>query len=431
MAAITGILKLGRGEAMRSVAVYTFANFFSKGISFLLLFYFAHVLTETDFGLLNLFSNGILFLMPFVSMGILQSANTEYFKKDKKEFSTFFSTTLLMPVLITLLSTALFFIFRQSVQQRYSFPTLFIVMIPLITLFNFLNEHLINMVRNNGDPVKYLCINIGRVLAEIALAVFFIGALKWGWMGRATGMFVSYLMVAVYAVFYFKEKGYVVNSFNKKYFIDELWFSIPIIVMQAGVFCMGSSAGYFIEYFTHNLSQVGIFGIASTFGSIIIVLCTALLQYSYPKIYAMLSESRINYIAIRRQFLFYGGVMLLGTGLVIIATPLAYTMLLKASYKEGLTYYTFICAGYFFWSISYLLYSFMLYHKEKKKLLLASVLSVAVSLLSHTFFIQQQGAYGAAVSICLVYFIVLLITIFLVRKQLVLVFSANPTKTHV
>jgi O-antigen/teichoic acid export membrane protein len=431
MASVNGILKFGKSAEMRSVAIYTMSNFASKGISFLLLFYFAHALTETDFGLLNLFSNGILFLMPFVSMGILQSVNTEYFKKDKKEFSHFFSTTLVMPMAVSIIAMGIFFLFRQQLQQRYSFPAVFVVMIPLITLFNFLNEHLINMVRNSGDPMKYLFINIGRLLAEITLAVFFVGAMELGWMGRVTGIFVSYLMVAVYAFFYFKEQGFITNSFSKKYLYAELLYSIPIIVMQVGVFCMGSSAGYFIEYFTHDVAQVGVFSIAATFGSVIIVLCTAMLQYSYPKVYSLLSEPRINYAALRWQFLFYAGIMLLGTGVVVIATPVAYNLLLKQSYHAGLSYYFYICLGYFFWSISYFLYAFMLYKKEKRKLLHASLLSVLISVSAHFVCIKQWGAYGAAVSMCIVYFIVLLITIFFVRQPLTQIFSNNLYKSGI
>jgi len=425
MATFSGILKLGKHAEMRSVAVYTISNFASKGISFLLLFYFAHILTESDFGMLNLFSNSILFLMPFVSLGILQSVNTEYFKKEKKEFSQFFSTTLVLPMVVTLLAMGLFFIFRTQLQQRYAFPAAFVVMIPLITLFNFLNEHLINMVRNSGDPVKYLFINTGRLLAEITLAVFFVGAMELGWMGRVTGIFISYLMVACYAFFYFRERGFIINSFKKKYLFEELLYSIPIIVMQAGVFCMGSSAGYFINYFTHDMAQVGVFSIAATFGSIIIVLCTAMLQYTYPKIYSLLGQQRIDYAAIRWHFFFYSGIMLLGTGIVVIATPVAYKLFLKNSYHAGISYYFFICMGNFFWSISYFLYSFMLYRKEKRKLLLASSLSVVISVLSHALFTKAWGAYGAAVSMCAVYFIVLLITAFFVRKQLIQIFSNN------
>ncbi len=419
MATISNIFKYSKSSQLKSIAIYTFSNFFNKGISFLLLFYFAHVLTESDFGILNLFSNSILFLMPFISMGILQSANTEFFKLGKREFKNFFSSTLLMPVALTLLSILLLLAFKSQLQQRYPFPSVFILLIPVITLFTFLNEHLINMVRNSNDPFKYLFINIGRLLAEITLAVFFISALQYGWIGRVMGIFLSFMFVAAYSFIYFKEQQFLYGKIKRKYIYDELLYSVPIIVMQLSVFCMGSSAGYFIEHFTHDYAAVGVFSIAATFGSVIIVLCTALLQYVYPKIYSLLSAKQVDYNAICKYFLFYAGAMLLGTIAVIIATPLAYSMVLKSSYHAGLSYYFFICIGYFFWSISYFFYAFMLYYKQKRKILFASLLFILVSVVSHYFFIKQMGAYGAAVSMSIVYFIVLVITVLFVYKQVI------------
>jgi O-antigen/teichoic acid export membrane protein len=425
MATISNILTYRKSHQLKSIAIYTFSNFFNKGVSFLLLFCFAHALTAADFGKLNLFSNAILFLMPFISMGILQSANTEFFKMDKKEFKNFFSTTLLMPVVVTIIIIGLLFILKTPLQQRYSFPTVFILVIPVITLLNFLNEHLINMVRNSNDPLKYLFVNIGRLLAEITLAVFFISALEYGWIGRVMGILLSFLFVGAYAFFYFKEQHFLFGKVKKKYVQEELLYSVPIIVMQVSVFCMGSSAGYFIEHFTHDYEAVGVFSIAATFGSVIIVLCTALLQYVYPKIYSLLSETQINYNAIRRHFIFYTGGMLLATAAVIIATPLAYTVVLKSSYHQGLSYYFFICIGYFFWSISYFFYAFMLYYKQKLNILIASTISIVISIVSHYFFIKQMGAYGAAVSMSIVYFIVLIVTVLFAYKQVTLVIKSK------
>ncbi|HMO61356.1 MAG TPA: oligosaccharide flippase family protein [Ferruginibacter sp.] len=423
MATLTGILKFGAGREAKTVAIYTFANFFNKGISFLLLFYFATVLTEADFGLLSLFSNSILLLMPFVSLGILQSVNAEYFRQDKKEFSNLFSSTLLLPVVVAAAAILLLLAFKQPLQQRYAFPSVMIGIIPVITLFTFLNEHLINMVRNNNDPVKYLVVNIGRLATEIVLAVFFISALEMGWLGRVLGMFVSLLLVAVYAIIYFRERQYLSGSIRKKYIRSELVYSIPIIVMQAAVFCMGSSAAYFIDYFTHDLSAVGIFSIAATFASVILVLCTALLQYVYPKVYSILAQNNINYSALRRLMIWYAGVMLTGTAAVIAAAPVAYSIMLKPAYNTGLSYYWLVCIGYFFWSLSYLLYAFMLYRKQKRKILLASVISIILSLASHYFFVKQAGSFGAAFSIAIVYAAVFCITLIFVRKELSPIFQ--------
>lgn len=390
-----------------------------------MLFYFAHVLSEADFGVLNLFNNSILFLIPFVSMGILQSANTEYFKLDKNEFRNFFSSSLIMPVAVTVLIVLLLSGFEDVLQKRYAFPPMFTVLIPVITLFTFINEHLINMVRNNNDPMKYLSVNIGRLLAEITLAVFFISALNYGWMGRVMGMFLAALFLSTYAMVYFKDKQLLFGKIKKQYIKSELVYSIPIIVMQISIFFMGSSAGYFIEYFAHDFAAVGVFSIAATFGSVILVLCTALLQYVFPKVYTLLSEKEVDYNAICKQFVFYAGAMLLGTAALIIATPLAYSTLLKASYSGGMSYYYFICFGYFFWAISYFFYAFMLYHKQKRKILAVSILSILICVSSHYFFIQKLGAYGAALSMCAVYFGVLIITLLLVRKDLVRMFKTN------
>ncbi|MES2847509.1 MAG: oligosaccharide flippase family protein [Bacteroidota bacterium] len=418
-----GLSKFGNNAGLRSVAVYTFSNFFSKGISFILLFYFARVFSESDFGMLNLFVNGILFLMPFVSLGILQSASTEFFKKDKKEFSIFFSSTLVMPVIMAMLITGLFFIFRHPLQQWYSFPITFIVLIPLATLFSFLNEHLINMIRNSNEPVKYLYVNIGRLLAEIALAVFFISAYNCGWVGRVTGICISYLMVAMYAFYYFKQRSFLVKSFQKKYVYDELQYSVPIIAMQLAIFFMSASGGYFIKYFTGNYAAVGVFSVAAALASVIPVLGSALTQYVYPKIYGMLSQPRVNYNGICRLFVFYTGAMLLFTIAIISCLPLVYHVALKPSYSEGLSYCYLICIGYFFWSVTYFFYAFMLYHKQKRKILFASALSIIVSVSMHLLFTKKFGAYGAALSICGTYLLVLIATTIIVYKQLLPVFK--------
>ena len=423
MATISSILKFSKSRELQSVAIYTFSNFFNKGVSFLLLFYFIHVLTETDFGLLSLFSNSILLLMPFVSMGVLQSANTEFFKLEKKEFKDFFTTTLIMPLMVMLMAMLLLFFFRGQMQQRYSFPAIFIIIIPLITFFSFVNEHLINMVRNNQEPLKYLRVNIGRLMTEILLAVLFISVFNYGWIGRVMAIFLSFLCVTTYSFYYFKEKQFLFGKISKKYFHDELFYSVPIIVMQIGIFFMGSSAGYFIEYFTHDYTAVGIFSVAVTFGSIVLVLCTALLQYVYPKLYTLLSEKEVSYAGIRKLFLFYAGAMLLGTMAVLIATPLAYTVMLKSSYLPGLQYFYFICIGNFFWSISYFFYAFLLYQKQKRKILFASTISIFISITANYFFIKKMGSYGAALSIITIYFLVFITILLFVRRQVLSLFS--------
>ena len=419
MAIFAHFIKLTKSKEVKSIAIYTFSNFFNKGVSFLLLFYFTRVLSESDYGFLNLFNNSILFLMPFISMGILQSVNTDYFKLEKNEFRNFFTTTLLMPVGVTMIAIAVFFFFRHQLHDHYLFPTFFIVLIPVIGFFNFIFEQLINMIRNKNEPIKYQLINMGGLFIEMGLAVFFISFLHKGWIGRIMGIFISSLVVAGYGFIYFKQKGFIFGRFQKKYIYKELLYSIPIIIMQVSIFCMSASGGYFIEFFTHDYSAIGIYSVAAIFASIIIVLCSAILHYFYPKIYGLLSSPQLDYKAFKRVFLNYSIIMLVGTILIIAAIPVAYIFFLKQSYRPGLHYYFLICLGYFFWSITYFFYSFMLYHKMKRKILYLSLISIFVSCCNNYLFVKMWGSTGAAVAIFITYLILLVTTLFFVRKQVV------------
>ena len=85
---------IGKHKGLASIGVYTALNFFTKGISFLLLIIYTNpkFITPAENGLLNLFSNCILFVTPLFYMGTLQSSSTEYFKLSAIEFRNFFTS---------------------------------------------------------------------------------------------------------------------------------------------------------------------------------------------------------------------------------------------------------------------------------------------------------------------------------------------------
>lgn len=417
MAISSTLQQYSKSREVKSIAIYTFSNFFNKGVSFLLLFYFTQVLSEADFGMLSLFSNSILFAMPFISMGILQSVNADFFKLGKKEFKDFFSTSFLLPIAVTLLSITVLLLFKNQLKTSYNFPAVFIAIIPVAALLSFIQEELTILVRNNNQPIQYLWVNITRLLLEIILAVFLISALHYGWMGRVMGMLVSYFLTAIYAIYYFTKNGYLSGSIRKQYIKIELQYSTPIITMQVGVFCLSSSAVYYISHFTHSLQEVGIYSVAATFASIVNVFCVALLQYVQPKMYVLLSQKITDYRAIKKLFIFYVGLMALFTIAVISTVPLVYHLLLKQTYLPGLQYCYLLCTGHFFWSITYFFFSLLLYEKQKKKIGLLSLIAVAISITANWFFTGKYGGTGAAIATVSSYGCIMAISyIFVYRK---------------
>lgn len=417
-----------KNPALKALGVYTFTNFFGKGVAFLLLPYFTNVLSQQDMGTVTLFSGATLFLIPFISMGVLQSAGVEYFKLTKNEFRNFFSSSLLLPVGVFLLSLIVFYFGRDILINKYKFPLSFIWIIPVVTFLSFLSQHAVNMIRNEENKDLFMKVVLGRLFVEIGMAIILISGLNMAWQGRIIGIGASFLLMGIYAGYFFIKRNYLFGQINKQYIKDELIYSMPIIIMQLSTFCMNYSDVFFLSRFTHdNNAEVGVYGIACVFASVIITLSSAVLQYVHPKIFKLLSESDINYKAIRKHFLMYIGIMCGGLLLLLMFVPVAYTFVINKSYSPGLSYYYLLCIGYFFWTIAYLFFSFLLYYKRKMKIIILSISFILISLTSNYFFIKSMASMGAAISVFCSYTIVLILTLLVTAKEMRFLFKADKT----
>ncbi len=419
MSKLAKLINLGKNTDLKSVGIYTFTNFFAKGASFLLLFIFTNpkYITPGENGLLSLFSNSMLFLMPFLSMGIIHSTGTDFFKLDKKEFRNFFTTGFILPLIVMAVSAVLLFLFREHLRVTYGFPYMFVWLIPFITFFTFCNEQLLSLARNNNEPVNYLKANVSRTFLELGLSVVLVVFFAWRWKGRIAGILVAYFLLTLYALYYFLKKGYLFGSVKKKYLYSELVYAVPIIVMQVSIFAMYASDKFFLSNFTNdNNETVGVYSVACVFASVIILFCNALLQFVLPKIYATLSGNNIDYRSIKNFFLLYLAANTAMTLIIIVLIPFIYNHFINPKYHAALTYSYILCIGYFLWAISYFFYSFLLYYKRKRKILALSLCNIVVSLSCNYFFISRWHAKGAATGVCLCYLIVFIITLLFTRQ---------------
>jgi O-antigen/teichoic acid export membrane protein len=419
MSIISNLKALKENPAARSLGIYTFTNFLAKTASFLLLFVFTNprYITPSENGLLSLFSTSMLFLMPFLSMGIIHSTSTEFFKLDKEKFRNLFTTGFVMPVMVMILSTLILFALRERLKLTYGFPYMFIWLIPLITFLNFCGEQLFSITRNNNEPGNFLKSNLTRIIFELGISFVLVVFFAWRWQGRVAGILVANVAVSIFAFYYFISRGYLFGKVSLEYIKSELVYAVPIIAMQASIFCLSASDRFFLSAHTNdNNETVGIYSIASTFSSIIIVLCMAFIQYIFPKIFQSLSESPVNYRSIRKHFFLYFWAMILGTGIIMLLTPVAYHLFINEKYYPAIKYVYLLGTGFFLWTMTYFFYSFLLYHKAKRKLLGLSLTGIVCSLILNYFFIRSWGAWGAAMANFTAYSIMLILTLAVTRN---------------
>lgn len=430
MQKIAQFFNLRKSPVVQSIGIYTFTNFVGKGASFLLLFLYTDpkYIDPAENGLLSLLNTSFIFLMPFVSMGVLHSVSTDFFKMDNKAFTDFFTTTFLLPLIITLCSFVGLYFLQDSLKAIYGFPLMFVWVIPVIVFLTFCFEHLINLIRNNNEPMRFLKVNLSKTFLEIGVSVLLVVFFAWRWEGRLAGILISYLVLGMYAFYYFYKKGYLFGEIKPEYIYKELIYAVPIIAMQASAFALNASDKFFLSHATRdNNETVGIYSVACVFASVINILCVAFLQYLFPKIYTTLSAARIDYTSIKKHFYFFAGIMTAGAVAIMVCIPFLYKYFINHKYHPALQYIYFLCIGYFFWAITYYFYSFLLFHKQKGKILVLSICNIIISLGCNYYFINQWGAMGAAVSIMISYFISLIITLIVVRSYVIKIFFTKYT----
>jgi len=400
------------------MGIYTVTNFFGKGLSFLLLPLFTNprFLSTSDNGLLSLYGQAAIFVLPFINLGVLQSTSVDYFKMGKKDFRDFCTTGIFMSVVMTLVTLTAFYLARHFLFTNFSFPRTFLWAIPLAAMFNFFYEFIILIVRNREEPARYMRINLGKVLTEFGLAVLLIVVFAWGWKGRITGILAATGGVSVYAIYFLIRHDFLFGRIRMDIVLSEIKFSIPVIVMQLSMFCLVSSDSFLLAGITRNTSMVGIYGMACVFGSVIITLSAALIQYIVPQINQSLSKFPVDYSNIGRLFKTYLSIMGLAYLALLVLVPLLYHLFINSSYWPGIPFYYLLSLGYLFWTVTAFLYSFLLYYKQKRKLLLVAVCSILISLVSNYLFIRHLGASGAAISVCCCYFAVMMLTFVITRN---------------
>ena len=407
-------IKTGNSEAFKTVGIYTFSNFFTKAISFASLPLFTYLLTEKDFGVISIFNASIFFLMPFVSLSILYSTSTDYFKLNKNQFASFVTTTFFLPIIVALITGIIFLIFFKFLENKISFDPLFIWMLPVVVYCNFLIDQIFTLMRNNNEPKLYMWLCILKILIEIGVAVFLIGVLHYGWEGRIFGIFLSFAACAVFSVFYLKKNGYLSGKIDFSIVKKEVIYSLPVITTQLSFFCFTASDKYFINYYFGE-ERNGIYSLAATFASIISIFCAALSQYYFPKIYSYLSQNH-NGAMIKKMFWQYCKLILLMLLILVGFTMFSYSYLVNQRFIYGLPYFFLLVIGNTIWGVAYFLYSFIFYHKAKTKTMFISLAGIGISFLFNSILIRKYGEIGAGVASICTYLLVFLLIFFSTRK---------------
>src|SRR6476469_2342665 len=81
-------------KLFKTFSIYTVTSFINKGMMFAIIPFLTNVISPAQNGILSLYSIFVMFVIPFTLLGFSNSIVMEYARLDKKEYSSFFSSSL-------------------------------------------------------------------------------------------------------------------------------------------------------------------------------------------------------------------------------------------------------------------------------------------------------------------------------------------------
>lgn len=404
-------------RSYRTVFIYFFTYFFSAAISFAVVSLLTHYLSTADYGVVNLYSSFTLLLTPFLTGGILNTVNVEFFKKPPHQFGGFLSDALMIPLLGTVFLTIILFLFNGRIASLIGVNRFFVWLVPCSALFILFYEIAVGISRNKNAVGLFAGISIGKVLLEAGFSLLFVMYFHLTWKGRIGGLLTGYSFLMVPVVIILYRMGYLKKFTGWQNVKHILIVSAPFIPERLASFVLSSSDRYFIKHYV-NISEVGLYGIGSQIALIVNLSLLSMNSFFFPYIMRAIKQREDKGMGNAGKSIgIYFLVSLAAIVGVLIATPFIFDWFIGKNFQAGQQYALLLTLAYLPWAAYQALLPVLLYFQQNKFIMMTSIVAMCVSLIANFLLVPHIGAKGAAITLFIANAVSMLIVFIRVKKK--------------
>jgi O-antigen/teichoic acid export membrane protein len=376
----------------RTIGIYTFLNFFLRGISFLITPLFTHYISPDEFGTLNIYLNSINFVTPFVFLGITNTVAVDYFKTSREALSRHIATSLLLSLGIVGVFFVLIIGFQNPLESYFHVPLLLLLAIPLLCFFNLVIDLAFILLRNENQVKKVTIATILRTVLELGTSVGFIILLLWGWQGRLYSLVLATALAFVGGMVYLYKKYELSWQFDVAFLKKEWRYWIATMVS----FCFVISFTSIDKYIIKNLCtpfELGDYSLATQFGFIILTFSNAATAAYFPNLFQDLTAKKLKFLIYKKIAILFGTTFLITISSILLVF-LMMKFYINDRYAGAWKYYYLVAFSYGTWSCISILQGFLHYFKMDKIFFWLGILSIIVLVPLQYFATQFYGIYG-------------------------------------
>lgn len=406
-----------KGKVLYNSGLYTFSALLVKAFGFLLLPVYTLFLSPEDYGITNLVNsfNGVAtYVVAFSLYSAVFRFYADY-KEDKEKLKQFYGTVVVFVFFSGCIFVGLGFILQKFLIEWFFEGIGFypVVVIALLTLiFSSLHTVHQSIIQGMQAGKKLTIINLTVFGLQVLLTLFFIGVLKLGAVGVLLATLIINVCYFVYMVIDLKANNLAVFVINKAILREALKYSIPLMPHNLSTHISTFASRVFINN-NGNLSTVGLYSVASQFGSIIDTLQASVNNAFSPWFYEVMNQgddsAKSEIISLSRFLLILYSLLYMVIGLfsqeaIIIMTTEKYVM--------AWTAIPILVVAFSVKSLYYFYVNVLFYYKEAARLIFMSTISGSLAdIILASVLVPLYGMYGAAVAFLIAKIIIVAIVI--------------------
>ena len=386
-------------DLAKNTAIVSIGKICTQLITFFLLPVYTAVLSNEEYGVVDLLNTLTSLLLPIATLQIEQGIFRYLLDcRENKEKQTTLITTVSKFILVQSAICILIFLCASPfIHNEYKY----FLMANL--LMGILSSISLQICRGLGDNKTYAVGSFITGALTVILNVIFIVAFKWGAYGMLIATAISNLLCAIYVFVKKKIYKYIdIKQNDKKLLKDIVKYSVPLIPNMISWWIVSASDRTIISAVI-GVAQNGIYSAANKFSGIFSTLYSVFnLTWTESASININSEDRDEFFSKIFDFIvrFFGS-LCLGT---IAVMPFVFGILVNEKFAESYYQIPILILGSIFNILVSFLGSVYVAKKLTKEIAKTSIIAAIINIVVNIALINQIGLYAASISTVIAYF---------------------------
>lgn len=386
-------------DLAKNTAIVSIGKICTQLITFFLLPVYTAVLSNEEYGVVDLLNTLTSLLLPIATLQIEQGIFRYLLDcRENKEKQTTLITTVSKFILVQSAICILIFLCASPfIHNEYKY----FLMANL--LMGILSSISLQICRGLGDNKTYAVGSFITGALTVILNVIFIVVFKWGAYGMLIATAISNLLCAIYVFVKKKIYKYIdIKQNDKKLLKDIVKYSVPLIPNMISWWIVSASDRTIISAVI-GVAQNGIYSAANKFSGIFSTLYSVFnLTWTESASININSEDRDEFFSKIFDFIvrFFGS-LCLGT---IAVMPFVFGILVNEKFAESYYQIPILILGSVFNILVSFLGSVYVAKKLTKEIAKTSIIAAIINIVVNIALINQIGLYAASISTVIAYF---------------------------